>query len=176
MARRRLRIQRKAYARKSYKRKGFTMVRAGKRIRIKPTSVKATRVPATKFYRKDIGAVGRSKRPAGVPDLKKGRMSREVAKALGYAKAPTKLTNAEWKKVFRKSQVSGKAWLGMLGTQVARRKFATPSMDGRLPTKRAFQRAIGVLAQERTLTPKEAIRAWKMMPSAERARRMPERK
>jgi hypothetical protein len=130
--------------------------------------VKPSKVGAGTYYRKDIGALGRSKRPAGVPALKKGRMTMEVQRHLGYAKKPTKLTEAEWRKVFRGSELSGKSWLGMLTTQIARRKFCDSA--SRCEAKRAFIKAVNVLAQERDLTPLLAVRKWKSMSHAARVR------
>jgi hypothetical protein len=139
----------KGYARKAYKRKG---------TRIPATRVKPHCVPRTSFYIRDIGAIGRSKVPAGMRPLKKGRMTYAVQKALGYAKHPSELSGAEWKKVFERSGITGRAWLGMLATQVARRKFAKE--PERAKAKRAFQKAIAILKEERKgeLVPVEAIR------------------
>jgi len=156
----RLLVHRKAYckrgyARKAYKRKGG--------VKVSATKIKPFCVPRTKFYIKDIGAVGRSLRPRGMPDLKKGRMKYAVFKALGYEKRPSALTEAEWRRVFERSGITGRSWLGMLATQVARRKFAKEPK--RAEAKRAFQKAIKVLRKERKgeLIPVEAIRKKQLM-------------
>jgi len=176
-----LKIDRKAYTRKAHRRKSYVKdVKKGRGVKLKripATTVKKTRVPRTRFLRKDIGAKGRSPRPKGVPKLKKGRMTRAVAKALGYEKRPTDLTGKEWKRVFDRSGISGRSWLGMLGTQVARRKYAKIGTV-RAKNKKAFQKAISVLAKSREgqLIPREAIRKWsKVMTPRQRALAMPER-
>jgi hypothetical protein len=144
----------RGYARKAYKRKG---------TRIPATRVKPHCVPRTSFYIRDIGAVGRSKMPAGMRPLKKGRMTYAVKKALGYEKRPSELTGAEWRRVFERSGITGRAWLGMLATQVARRKFAKEPK--RAEAKEAFQKAIAILKEERKgeLVPVEAIRKRQLM-------------
>jgi hypothetical protein len=157
---RKLLVHRKAYckrgyARKAYKRKGG--------IKVPATKIKPFCVPRTRFYIKDIGAVGRSLRPRGMSDLKKGRMKYAVFKALGYEKHPSALTEAEWRRVFEKSGITGRSWLGMLATQVARRKYA--KTGERKKQKTAFQKAIAVLRKERKgeLIPVEAIRKRQLM-------------
>ena len=157
---RKLLVHRKAHCKKGYHRKAYTRKHG---IHVPATHVKPFCVGSTSFHIRDIGAVGRSKMPAGMRPLKHGRMTMAVARALGYAKHPSELTTSEWKKVFDKSGVSGRAWLGMLATQVARRKFA--KTGERAEAKKAFQRAIKVLKEERKgeLVPIEAIRKRMLM-------------
>ena len=150
-----MKVSRKGYKRRGYHRKGFLR----DSIHVPPTEVKAAKVPKTTFFIKDIGAVGRAKEPyKGAAKLKKGKMTKEVARVLGYEKVPTELTVAEWERVFRGTRFAPKAWLGMLNTQIARRRFSTAEQDGRYPAKVAFQKAVGILARVRDLTPREAIR------------------
>jgi hypothetical protein len=157
---RKLLVKRKAYCKKGYARKAYKR-RGG--IRVPATRVKAHCVPHTSFYIRDIGAVGRSRMPAGMRPLKKGRMTFAVEKALGYAKHPSELSGTEWRKVFDRSGITGRAWLGMLATQIARRKFAKEPK--RAEAKKAFQKAIAILKEERKgeLVPVEAIRKKMLM-------------
>jgi hypothetical protein len=157
---RKLVVHRKAYCKKGYHRKAYTKKRG---IHVPATHVKPHCIGSTSFRIRDIGAVGRSRMPAGMRPLKHGRMTYAVARALGYAKHPSELTATEWKKVFDRSGVGGRAWLGMLATQVARRKFA--KSGERAEAKKAFQKAIAILKEERKgeLIPVEAIRKRMLM-------------
>lgn len=143
-----LKVDRKAYVRKAHKRKSYVKdVKPGrgvKRKRIPETKVKKARVPRTIYLMKDIGKKGRTPKPKGVPKLRKGRMTRAIVRSLGYSKPATQLTKKEWEKVFKKSNISGRSWLGMLGTQVARRKYARKG-TARFTHKHAFQKGIKVL-------------------------------
>jgi hypothetical protein len=171
-----LTINKKGYQRSSYKRKGYCYMKKGKRICVSPTKVKATKVSPTKYKIKDIGAKGKSKKPKGIPKLKKGRMSSEVKRILKKDIQPTNVTKTQWKKIFRKSKIPAKSWLGMFGTQIARRKYAKKGSP-RYKNKMAFQKAINVLAdvKEKALIPRKAIAKWKSLPPNVRARLMPER-
>jgi hypothetical protein len=152
---RKLLVHRKAYCKRGYARKAY---RRKGGIKVPATKVKPHCIPHTRFYIKDIGAVGRSRMPAGMRPLKKGRMTYAVGKALGYEKRPSELTGAEWRRVFERSGITGRSWLGMLATQVARRRFAKEPK--RAEAKEAFQKAIAILKEERKgeLVPVEAIR------------------
>jgi hypothetical protein len=141
-----------------YERKPYKRCKKKKCIRIPATSVSPHCVPASTFYIKKVGAPYRSVAPAGMRPLKKGRMTYAVVKALGYEKRPSELSIAEWRRVFERSGISGRSWLGMLATQVARRRFAKEPK--RAEAKKAFQKAIAILKEERKgeLVPVEAIR------------------
>jgi len=176
MAKGQLTVQREGYYRRPYVRKGYCYTRNNKRICVPSVRIGRTRVPATTYKIRDIGAKGRSKKPKGVPKLKKGRMSREIARILKKDISPTDLTKNQWKKIFRKTKIPARSWLGMLGTQVARRKYAKKGSP-RYKNKLAFMKAISVLAdvKEKALVPREAIAKWKSLPPSVRARLMPER-
>lgn len=73
-----LTVHKKAYTRKAYKRKAFTIERAGQRIHIPATEVEKTHVPATTFKIRDIGAIGRGKKV--IKEIRVGLLKRE-----GYA-------------------------------------------------------------------------------------------
>jgi len=165
MAKRRLKVQRSGYKRRKYHRKGFKR----DHIYVPPTTVKATYVPPTTYYMKDIGEVGRSKEPyKGASKLKKGRMTEEIRKILGYPKRATELTASEWRKVFLGSKLSPRTWAGMILTQVARRKYAEKGSE-RYKDKLAFKKAFRILSDVHDLTPREAIEKWKSMSHYERA-------
>jgi len=168
----RLMVRRKAHRRKSY----IKDVKRGKGVKLK--RIPATRVKGATFTIRDIGARGRSIRPRGVPQLKKGRMTEEIERVLGRGKIATELSDKEWAEVFRKTKIPAREWLGMLGTQVARRKYAGKDEPKRLANRKRFERAISILAREKKgkLIPKEAIYKWsKVMTPRERALAMPER-
>ena len=154
----RLLVHRKAYCKMGYERKPYKRCKKKKCVRIPATSVSPHCVPSSTFYIKKVGAPYRSVAPAGMKPLKKGRMTYAVERALGYMKRPTQLTESEWRKVFERSGITGRAWLGMLATQVARRRFAKEPK--RAEAKKAFQKAIAILKEERKgeLVPTEAIR------------------
>jgi len=77
MARRRLRVTRKAYKRRGYKRRGFTVVRDGV-VRMPAARVSPSRVGKSVFYIKDLGSVGRGK--VVISKIRKGLLKR-----FGYA-------------------------------------------------------------------------------------------
>lgn len=154
----RLLVHRKAYCKLGHERKSFVKCKRKKCVRIPATHVSPSCTEATSFYIKKVGSPFRSVAPAGMKPLKKGRMTYAVGKALGYEKRPSELTGAEWRRVFERSGITGRSWLGMLATQVARRKFAKEPK--RAEAKEAFQKAIAILKEERKgeLVPVEAIR------------------
>jgi len=119
MARRRLRVTRKAYKRRGYKRRGFTVVRDGV-VRMPAARVSSARVGKSTFYIKDAGAVGRGKKVIG--KIRKGLLKR-----FGYATVkPAEARHAALRKADKK--YGSVKLFRMLQAQVVLRKRAQPTV------------------------------------------------
>jgi hypothetical protein len=162
----RLRVERAGYTRKAHKRKGFTVVRDSKRIRIPPTTVKITKVPLTAFKIRDIGAVGRGKRV--IKKIRKG-----LLKQLGYT---TKKSDAERQTALRRAyrKYGGVKLFKMLQAQVVLRKRTQPKARAVFVEDRNWVEANLMTSAEKVSMTAPARKAWVGMTPTERAIAMPD--
>jgi hypothetical protein len=166
MARPKLLVKRKAYVRKAYPRRAFTVLRRGKTIRIPATTVKRARVPPTRFLITDVGALGRGKK---IITVKKGLLSK-----YGYStKHPVTVRREALRRADR--AYGTPSLFRKLQAQVVLRKRTQPE------ARRIFEEDLDWVREnllsrtERLAMTKPARERWMAMSPALRARLMPER-
>lgn len=164
---RELTVHRVKYTKKKYYRKGYTRKDGTK---VSGAWVQKTKVPATTFKIKDVGAPGRGKKKIVIK--RKG--------ALGVVGYSTSKSTSERRRALRRAvKKYGKdsVWR-MLNAQVRLREKAGEPGEVFRPNvaskARIFQSDRDWITRTHGgPTPRAAIRAWKRMSPRERARRMP---
>jgi hypothetical protein len=161
--RKKLTVHRKSYTRKAYSRKGY---KRSDGTYVKPAKVGASRVPASTFKIKDVGAKGRGKK---LFKVKKGLLTK-----YGYhVDKSAKARHMALKKA-DKAYGSVRLWR-MLNAQALFRK-RTNGLGKMFTTDRNWVKRELVNKKEARSMTAPAVKKWESLPHSVRARLMPSRK